>query len=80
MTTFPKSARLALGLSQRQIAAELDVTDRTVRYWEDGKKVPKLVKREIWRMVDAAAEKQGMTRDEFMADDRRARDRKDREG
>lgn len=51
MMEFPKEvrltlkmARLLLGLTQKKVAEELQVTEETVRNWEQGKSYPDVIK------------------------------------
>lgn len=41
-----KARRLELGVTQRQVAIALNVTETTVRNWESGKHIPTLTPRQ----------------------------------
>ena len=42
-----KAARVNRGLTQAEVADALNVTKKTVSYWENGKTIPKLDKIEL---------------------------------
>ena len=50
MGTFIKEQRMALGMTQQQLAEQLHITNKAISRWETGNAYPDVALLDIWRL------------------------------